>query len=155
MAARILNGKDYSEGTTKIVLLLEELNEDKYNLRRAASGHTPSMSRLVFNYIISPLQKKGILNFRYVKWDEDSGPSDEPTDSQFRLVALILMGHKHVSRGSWSDVTKWYAEDVKWKGVFASKLEQLKDKDKIFAEITEDLGEEAAKVIVPLLKEGN
>ena len=41
MNARVLNGKDYSDGVSKIILMLEEL---VYN--------TPKMHRLAYDYII-------------------------------------------------------------------------------------------------------
>jgi hypothetical protein len=138
MASRVLTVKDYSEGTTKIIYMLSDLVED-----------TPKIHRLVYDYVLSPLQKKGILNLRFIRWSFD----DDPTGSHVKLLALILTGHKQVSRGAWSDVVTWYTEEVKWKGVFTQKIAKLTAKDEVFAEVREEIGEEAAKVIMPLLEE--
>lgn len=116
MAARVLNGKDYSEGTTKIIFMLSDLVQD-----------TPIMHKLVYDFIISPLQKKGILNFKFVRWDSDQSSDEDVFDSHFKLVAHILVGYKHVSRGSWSDIPKWYLEEMRWNGVFARKLRNIPD----------------------------
>jgi len=80
--------------------------------------------------------------------------NNDPTGCHFKTLALILCGHKHVSRGAWSDIVKWYVEELKWKGVFSRKLEKLAEKDKVFSEIKEEIGEESAKVIIPLISEG-
>jgi len=60
-----------------------------------------------------------------VRWTEEPRENDPnvdsfaETDAQFKLVALILAGHKQKSHCTWSDVVKWYVNDMKWKGVFA------------------------------------
>jgi len=41
MNARVLNGKDFSDGTSKIILMLEEL-----------AFETPKMHRLAYDYMI-------------------------------------------------------------------------------------------------------
>ena len=114
MASRVLTVKDYSDGTTKIIYMLSDLVDD-----------APKIHKLTFEYVLSPLQKKGILNFRFVRWSLD----DDPTGSHFKLLAHILIGHKNVSRGAWTDVVKWFNEEMKWKGVFLRKLERLSAKD--------------------------
>ena len=83
------------------------------------------MHRLAYDYIMQPLLRKGILNLRYIRWTEEpreQDPNVDPFDqgtSQFKLVALILAGHKQRNHCTWSDVVKWYSDDMKWKGVFA------------------------------------
>jgi hypothetical protein len=58
----------------------------------------PSIHQRVYDYLIKPLIEAKILNYKFLKWDlkptyEDEDEDEalfEETDSQFKLLALIL-----------------------------------------------------------------
>lgn len=146
MRGKHLQAKDFSHGISKIITHLPELVMD-----------CPLIHQRVYAYIIRPLINAKILNYKFLRWDlkptyEDEGDEDtlfEESDSQFKLLALILAGHR--PEKSWAEIVRWYEKDVGWKRHMVLKHEKLEEKDTVFDEIREEIGDEAARIIVPLL----
>lgn len=58
----------------------------------------PAIHQRVYEYLIKPLIDAKILNYKFLRWDlkptyedEDEDVLFEETDSQFKLLALILV----------------------------------------------------------------
>ena len=64
--------KDFSEGISKIISALPELIMD-----------CPKLHQIVYNYVIKPLIKANILNFKLVKWDIKPPTRKEDDDMLF------------------------------------------------------------------------
>jgi len=52
---------------------------------------------------------------------------------------------------SWPKIIDWFENEVKWKKIFTDKHSKIDDSDGFFKNMGEDIGADAAKLIIPLL----
>ena len=112
-------------------------------------------------WMIKPLQARSIVQYKYVNWKVDE-PTKEVeddddivfgTDPFFKLLALILVDLKESTspKRSWQDVVACFEKELKWRALADEKHKNIEEADNLWQEITEEVGEEAASIIVPLL----
>lgn len=145
MERKLIFAKDFSNGLSKIIAHLPELAMD-----------CPTIHQRVFEYLIKPLIEAKILNYKFLRWDskptyddEEEDALFEETDSQFKLLALILASQR--PHRSWPEIVRWFEKEMYWKKCFAEKYEKLESQEAVFDDIRKEVGDEAAKIIVPLL----
>jgi hypothetical protein len=148
-----LQSKDFSEGLSKFVQFMPEIVLD-----------LPQIHAYCFKFVIRPLQKKGLLKMRFIKWSVD--PKDKPaevdpddyvfdqTNSYYQLMALILKDFKNdpTIEVSWADTFTQYEKELNGPATSKEKFEKIEDPDDLWPAITAEIGEKDAKVIIPLLK---
>jgi len=148
-----LQSKDFSEGLSKFVQFMPEIVLD-----------LPQIHAYCFKFVIRPLQKKGLLKMRFIKWSVD--PKEKPaevdpddyvfdqTNSYYQLMALILKDFKNdpTVEVSWADTFTHYEKELNGPATSKEKFEKIEDPDDLWPAITDEIGEKDAKVIIPLLK---
>jgi len=148
---KIFITRDFGEGISKFVQFMPEIVLD-----------VPQIHQYLWKHVINPLNRKGQLKMRFIKWvadpkdkpvaeDEDDMMFDE-SNAMYKLMALILIDQKKGDKApsSWDEVFKFF-DDCKWGKVVSDKLEKIDDPDTLWKEIKEEIGNEMASVIIPLL----
>lgn len=148
---KIFITRDFGEGISKFVQFMPEIVLD-----------VPQIHQYLSKHVIDPLNRKGQLKMRFIKWvadakdkpvveDEEDMMFDE-SNAMYKLMALILIDQKNGDKApsSWDEVFKFF-DDCKWGKVVTDKQEKIDDPDTLWPEIKDEIGNEMASVIIPLL----
>jgi hypothetical protein len=116
----------------------------------------PAVHKYLYKHVVEPLMAANIIDWKKISWitPEDKSKAVEVdeddiefgTDPFFKFIALILSEQWKKQADS---VTEFYKP---WAAVVKEKKSKMEDADGTYSEIEQEIGADAAKVIMPLLK---
>lgn len=131
---KIFSSKDYSDGISK---LLQNFGEHSMDL--------PLIHKYTFNALIKPLVEKKAIQLKYLKWvppdkSEEQKKAEEgeediddfnSSDSQFKLMALVMNDHLVSKRGSLSE----FFEASGFKEAVEKRKAKLDDESEVYRDV--------------------
>ena len=142
---KIFEPKDYSKGLSKLVQNFGEISMD-----------VPKVHDYTYTFVIKPLTDIKCLNMKFVDWvpppprpderkeEDDEDPDFDSSDSQFKLMALILNDPKLANREL----------EQSFKTAAGKRRDKIDDAEGLWADIRESLGGGAdSDSIIAMLKE--
>lgn len=142
---KILTNHHFNGGISRMADILPDLALD-----------LPAVHKFLYKYVVEPLLAANILDWKKInfvtpedkskKVEDDDDDIEFGTDPFFKFVALILAEQWKKAPDSINDFCK------PWAAVIKEKFPKMDEADETLAEIQEEIGADAAKVIMPLLK---
>lgn len=143
---KILNAHHFNGAISRMADILPDLALD-----------LPAVHSYLYKYVVEPLLAEKILDWKKISWvtpedkskqaaEDDDDDIVFGTDPFFKFVGLILAEQWKKSPDSLNDFYK------PWAAVVKEKLDKMDDADDTFQAIEEEIGADAAKVVMPLLK---
>lgn len=146
----VLKPKDINKGLSRFADLLPELVLD-----------CPQIHLYLMDCMIRPLHAKNIVQYKHITWKVDEPKKEEDDDDIifgtnpfFKLLALILLDLKKGSspKRSWQDVALCFEKELKWRTATDDKHKNIEEAEALWQEIEDEVGQEAASIIIPLLE---
>lgn len=108
------------------------------------------------DHLIRPLRQKNIVQYKFISWkfekikkEDDDDEIIFGTNPFFKLVALILLDMRE-DRMSWKDICSKF-DSYKWRTVVDEKHSHIEDAEDLWNEIKEEIGDQNADIVIPLL----
>lgn len=96
------------------------------------------------------------MQYQFISWKFDKKKEDEDDDITFgtnpffKLLALILVDMK-LNHMSWKETVHFFDRSSQWNAIVEEKYPHIEEADDLWSEIKDEVGEEHAKFVIPIL----